>query len=192
MIDCGRDTTSKGSSLNVNSKIMSKYRKKPVVIDAVQFTGDNQKEIIDFTDGAARRVAMSMTVHAAMTIPTLEGNMRADVGDYIIKEPFDKQRGFYPCKPDIFEMTYEEVEDYVETTADYKDSLYMSLEDMAELKRLLTFKNSIRDSLSVWKFTRLRGSSASLVCGGNELIDLVEAFDKVRKLIEEECHVETT
>ena len=90
---------------------MSKYRKKPVVIDAVQFTGHNQKEIIDFTDGAARRVAMSMTVHTAMTIPTLEGNMRADVGDYIIKEPFDKQRGFYPCKPDIFEMTYEEVED---------------------------------------------------------------------------------
>lgn len=62
-----------------------KFRKKPVVIQAYQNTG---KEPI--------------------SIKTLEGTMRADVGDWIITGVKGEQ---YPCKPDIFEATYEKVED---------------------------------------------------------------------------------
>jgi len=50
-------------------------------------------------------------------IDTLEGIMRADYGDYIIKEPFPTDdRNFYPCKSDIFEKTYEMVPNFERTT----------------------------------------------------------------------------
>ena len=81
---------------------MTQYRKKPVVIEAVQYTGDNKKEIVEFTDG----LALTNTCSTHMTIPTLEGDHKADVGDWIIKGVAGE---FYPCKPDIFKQTYEEV-----------------------------------------------------------------------------------
>jgi hypothetical protein len=77
-----------------------KYRKKPVVIEAIEFVDGNEPAISEF-----------VTVHGAMfvsrdefVIPTLEGDMTATRGDYIIK---GVQGEFYPCKPDIFEATYE-------------------------------------------------------------------------------------
>jgi hypothetical protein len=76
------------------------YRKKPVEIDAIQWTGDNRLEIFDFCN-------MSYINDQELRIQTLEGSMIASVGDYIIK---GVKGEFYPCKPDIFEMTYEEVE----------------------------------------------------------------------------------
>lgn len=79
-----------------------KYRKKPVVIDAVQYTGDNKSEIIEFTVGHAR----TNTGYRHLTISTLEGKYKADVGDWIIQ---GVKGEFYPCKPDIFEATYEKV-----------------------------------------------------------------------------------
>ena len=72
---------------------MAKYRKKPVVIEAIQFTGDNCEEIKEFG--------------AYIVIKTLEGKMIALPGDWIIK---GVKGEFYPCKPDIFEKTYELVE----------------------------------------------------------------------------------
>lgn len=80
---------------------MTKFRKKPVVIDAVQWTGTNAEEIAAFASNVARVEAGDMPV---LTIPTLEGDMRADVGDWIIK---GVKGEFYPCKPDIFAATYE-------------------------------------------------------------------------------------
>jgi len=50
-------------------------------------------------------------VEGGLIIKTSEGDMAANIGDYIIKETFDKERGFYPWKPDIFLATYEEVEE---------------------------------------------------------------------------------
>ena len=86
---------------------MALYKKKPVIIEAVQWTGDNGTDIrtffgnIDdwgFTSGAGST--------GQIFIKTLEGTMLASKGDYIIKGI----RGeFYPCKPDIFEETYEEI-----------------------------------------------------------------------------------
>ena len=81
---------------------MEKYRKKPVVIEAVQWTGENIKEVLDFMNwrNAAHDDEIGLMIH------TLEGNHYASPGDWIIK---GVQGEFYPCKPDIFEKTYEKV-----------------------------------------------------------------------------------
>lgn len=80
---------------------MTKYRKKPVVIEAIQFDGGNYTDITTFFGGAC------VFNHIGPLIKTLEGEMQASAGDWIIKGVNGE---FYPCKPDIFEKTYEEVE----------------------------------------------------------------------------------
>jgi hypothetical protein len=82
---------------------VSKYRKRPVVIEAVQFTGDNVEQIADFACGQ-----VGYAIPTAVVIQTLEGDMRGEIGDWIIK---GVQGEFYPCKPDIFHATYELVDD---------------------------------------------------------------------------------
>lgn len=83
-----------------------KYRKKPVVIDAVQWSGNNLNEILDFMKDKQPNYYED-DEKKLLTIQTLEGNVIASVGDYIIKGV----RGeFYPCKLDIFKQTYEVVE----------------------------------------------------------------------------------
>ena len=93
---------------------IEQYRKKPVTIEAVQWTGSNLREVITFTDGPPD----TRTQHAGMMwenyedlvrrdglkIFTLEGAMLASPGDWIIK---GVKGEFYPCKPDIFAATYE-------------------------------------------------------------------------------------
>ena len=83
---------------------IKKYRKKPVEIDAVQFNGWNFGEIYDWMLGF--KGVHSSCYKETMTIKTLEGDMTANVGDYIIK---GVKGEFYPCKPDIFEQTYEQL-----------------------------------------------------------------------------------
>lgn len=90
------------------------YRKKPVVIQAVQWTGDNLYEVIAFTDGPPdiRSMHASMkwdeyrdlVARDGLMIFTLEGKMLANVGDWVIKGVKGEH---YPCKPDIFAATYE-------------------------------------------------------------------------------------
>ena len=86
-----------------------KYRKKPIVIEAVQWVGDNHIDIMKELS-AQKYIDVwvdDKTRERYLEIETLEGRMKASVGDYIIKGI----RGeFYPCKPDIFEQTYEKVE----------------------------------------------------------------------------------
>lgn len=81
---------------------MAKYRKKPVVIDAVKWDGKNVKEVMDFMTWRNA----SHDELAGLVIHTLEGNHNALPGDFIIKGVAGE---FYPCKPDIFEATYEVV-----------------------------------------------------------------------------------
>lgn len=78
-----------------------KYRKKPVVIEAIVWNGVNVKEVDAFVD--TEELSSS---GGSLFIHTLEGKMKVSVGDYIIK---GVQGEFYPCKPDIFEATYEKV-----------------------------------------------------------------------------------
>jgi hypothetical protein len=81
---------------------MNKYRKKPVEIEAIQLTEENLDKIMEFCGDKIKSHPLTGVV-----IETLEGNMTADKGDYIIK---GIKGEFYPCKPDIFELTYEKVE----------------------------------------------------------------------------------
>ena len=83
---------------------MPKYRKKPVVIEAVQFNGRNSADIHEFCGDKVREPVGK----DYLEIETLEGIHIASPGDYIIK---GIKGEFYPCKPDIFEMTYEPVGD---------------------------------------------------------------------------------
>lgn len=84
---------------------MSKYRKKPVEVEAMQYQREaNIHEILDF----ANEALIYDTVSNEFFIKTLEGDMRIVKGDYVIKGVAGE---FYPCKPDIFEKTYEKVVD---------------------------------------------------------------------------------
>ncbi len=84
-----------------------KFRKKPVVIDAFKFKSGMRHDTVaafltcdhEVSQGEGEQVFM-------ITIPTLEGDMTVSNGDWIIK---GVKGEFYPCKPDIFEMTYEKV-----------------------------------------------------------------------------------
>lgn len=78
---------------------MAKFRKKPVVIDAIQLTEANLDEVIAFCDGRIKAHPM-----VGVVIETLEGKMTADKDDWIIR---GVKGEFYPCKPDIFEATYD-------------------------------------------------------------------------------------
>lgn len=94
-----------------------KFRKKPVVIDAIQWTGDNLHEVITFTgkhpkfnewfeDWKEYEVYVKNSGDI-FKILTLEGTMSASPGDWIIRGVSGEH---YPCKPDIFATTYEAVE----------------------------------------------------------------------------------
>ena len=87
---------------------MSEYRKKPVVIEAVQYTGQGSHH--EFPPGLCRNLWSSCGFDCPDDwkphIHTLEGRMTVKNGDWIIK---GVKGEFYPCKPDIFEATYEPV-----------------------------------------------------------------------------------
>lgn len=86
-----------------------KYRKKPVVIEAEQFKMDDAS-VTDFAAGAPVLFMEYEVKHDGkayfLEIPTLEGTHRANEGDWIITGVKGER---YPCKPDIFEATYEQV-----------------------------------------------------------------------------------
>lgn len=96
----------------------TRYRKKPIEIEAVQFTGNNLEEIAKFMGvpvaglqtsvDAVLRTDGDYRVNQHIHIPTLEGTMTANYGDWIIK---GIKGEFYPCKSDIFKETYEEVKE---------------------------------------------------------------------------------
>ena len=80
---------------------MGKYRKIPVEIEAVQWDGENGEEIMAFI---GEKKFYHILNDNSLIIPTLEGDHKAIVGDFII---CGVKGEFYPCKPDIFKMTYE-------------------------------------------------------------------------------------
>ena len=105
------------------SNMYKKYKKKPVVIEAIQWDGKNLVDVSAFLYNKTRKEALkeinssdisckiwddyeSIIIREGLTIDTLKGKMKADIGDYIIKGINGE---FYPCKPDIFAKTYEEV-----------------------------------------------------------------------------------
>lgn len=84
---------------------VKKYRKKPVVIEAIQFDGTNSSQVKDWVG-----TCFYIGNDSKLLIKTLEGEMTISKGDYVIK---GVKGEFYPCKPDIFEESYElEVEEW--------------------------------------------------------------------------------
>lgn len=98
---------------------IKKYRKKPVIVEAIQLDNLNASDIthwigkdkakLNLESETAYQVGKAPPVFG-VTIKTLEGDMKAMPGDYIIKGVNGE---FYPCKPDIFDKTYEEVENEI-------------------------------------------------------------------------------
>lgn len=85
-----------------------KFRKKPIIIEATNFTRDTWDSIVEFTNGKAKslRIEKHPQGKAYCIIQTLEGDMIAAEGDWIIK---GVKGEFYPCKPEIFVVTYEPI-----------------------------------------------------------------------------------
>jgi hypothetical protein len=89
-----------------------KYIKKPVEIEAIQWNGNNFDDLKKFTNSSLRyRSYYDYNKYyedkTTLVIKTLEGNMTVSNGDFIIK---GVKGEFYPCKRDIFEMTYEKLD----------------------------------------------------------------------------------
>jgi len=92
---------------------MPRYRKKPIEIDALQWTGNNHRTMFNFLGGDPDKYLDTYgknfsidhsKVAGGLIIKTLEGEHIASIDDWIIK---GIKGEYYPCKPDIFEMTYE-------------------------------------------------------------------------------------
>lgn len=87
--------------------MFTKYRKKPVEIEAVEYTRSNGGAAAKWCGGREHsevKASDPTDVAEWIDIPTLEGTMRASIGDFIIRGVNGE---FYPCKPDIFAKTYE-------------------------------------------------------------------------------------
>lgn len=80
---------------------MTKYRKKPTIIEAIQYIGSKSAILIEFPD-----IQILGFIDTDLIIKTLEGNKICNMGDYIIK---GSKGEFYICREDIFEATYENV-----------------------------------------------------------------------------------
>ncbi len=101
------DLGTKAAKVNTLSKgwiTKMHFRKKPVVIEARQYTGRNGTELLGWVHGTELEEEFTGD---SISITTLEGTMRADKGDWIIK---GVKGEFYPCKPDIFKATYDPVD----------------------------------------------------------------------------------
>lgn len=83
-----------------------KFRKKPVVVEAMQYTGENCFDCLRFMDRASDIWEADLNQTDAPIVNTLEGDLSVSKGDWIIK---GIKGEFYPCKPDIFQATYEAV-----------------------------------------------------------------------------------
>lgn len=86
---------------------VKRYRKKPVAVEAIQFTEKDYGAAQAFTGGKIIVVCRTEGGARRYVVRTLEGDMTVCEGDYIIR---GVKGEFYPCKPDIFEQTYEEVD----------------------------------------------------------------------------------
>ncbi|WWT40167.1 hypothetical protein [Staphylococcus phage PT1-1] len=87
---------------------VQKTRKKPVEVEFVQFTGKNKEEIYKWSNGACHNMLdmdSKDLFNFKFVVETLEGVMKVDINDYIIK---GVKGEFYPVKPEIFHETYEE------------------------------------------------------------------------------------
>jgi hypothetical protein len=104
---------------------MPKFRKRPVEVEARQITAENLEELADWCDAPGWS-----PFHKFITVPTLEGPLTARVGDYIVKG--GRHGECWPVKGDIFEDTYEAVEDDTEQLVGQPFRSAVAPEDLVE------------------------------------------------------------
>lgn len=119
-----------------------RFRKKPVVIEALQFRGDNFGEIEEFTGDKGRPVLGDSGNWFA--IYSLEGVMRANPGDWIIKGVIGE---IYPCQPEIFAKTYELAEPTYLPPERARQGGFMALETLKGVKEIGGFSVVVMDEL---------------------------------------------
>lgn len=95
--------------MNLNDKPQPRsFRKKPIAVEAIRLMEPETPHTVASWCGGRVCGVGAVGEKVWIEIDTLEGTMRADYGDWIIKEPFPTgDRRFYPCKPHIFDATYE-------------------------------------------------------------------------------------
>jgi len=89
----------------MGNKVVEKamrYIKKPIPVEAIQWTGDNFKEVREFMDDTH----VVITMYDDLIIPTLEGDMKAPKDSWIIRGAMGE---YYPCRREVFEETYEPI-----------------------------------------------------------------------------------
>lgn len=86
-------------------KMYKQYVKKPVIINAIQYTPETQQFILEWLIESLDDVVIGSNLVDEIIIPTLEGEMKLTLGNYLIQ---GVQGEFYPCRADIFEATYNE------------------------------------------------------------------------------------
>ena len=142
-----------------------KARKKSVIVEAVQWKDNNTQEILDFCNGNCVEKARG----AYLYVTTLEGGHIASVDDYIIKGVNGE---FYPCKPDIFEKTYDVVDD---------DEIDLQL-TIEEINALICY---ISKSIGVFDADLLNTLKLAYMLGEENLSLCINAIDKLQKQKEE-------
>lgn len=154
-----------------------RYRKKPVEIEAVQWTGLNLEEIKAFVGKSLIYDIIDTAWEVGkgrprvfMKIKTLEGDMIVSEGDYIIKGISGE---FYPCKPDIFKATYDQ-----SSRAD------LAIEEMAELqKALLKYRRADRPELQALRMKDIAEEIADVQIMLDQLIEVYNCRDDVERMI---------
>lgn len=138
------------------------YRKKPVVIDAFQWKGNFEGDFPDwFNEAHDKGIVKFHLGHQYLYIDTLEGTMTAYAGDFIIR---GIKGELYPCKPEIFERTYEKVEEKIDKTlckqGDYsKDCVICS-----NVKACLIYRNKMEEKEKNEYYKKLATLPPSGIC----------------------------
>lgn len=113
--------------------MVDKFVRKPIEIEALKWDGQNHREMWEFLGGNPDDYMTNTgknfyidhsKVERGLIIRTSDGDTIARVGDYIIKEPFGKERKYYPCKSSVFELTYEITDDNFENRKIVAAQLY--------------------------------------------------------------------
>ena len=135
---------------------MQKFVKKPVVIEAIQYDGENIEAIENFV-GKKLSTVMSSDVDVNLIIPTLEGDMTALKNDWIIK---GVKGEFYPCKPDIFKQSYNMIKENNDILTEGEKRVRKSFNPSA-LKRVENFKSITASAIDEIAEVERRVKSAS-------------------------------
>lgn len=85
---------------------MKNYKKRPIIIQAVKWEGNNFDEVQELDYNPSNRVRQSNVEEGKLLIVTLEGIMTATLGDWVVR---GVEGELYPCKPSVFDSTYEDV-----------------------------------------------------------------------------------